>query len=828
MHTPPQPPVTVDPYTMGPPLDPITSLRAALRGHYEIEREIGQGAYATVYLARDLKHERKVAIKVLHADPTSETGELRFIREIRLLARLQHPNILPLHDSGHVEALLYYVMPYVSGETLRDRIDRERQLPFEAACSIARDVADALAYAHSQGIIHRDIKPENVLLSAGHPILADFGIARAIDLAGVRQITRTGMESPGTPAYMSPEQLMGDKEIDGRSDTYSLGCVLFEMLTGKPPFSGKEGFVKRFTESPASPSSIRKDIPGWMDHVVEKALARSPNDRYQTAQELVAALAGAGKVSEESQISGDAASVRANPGEAPSQESAIESANVRISGPRTSWWIAAAAVLVALTAFALFVLPSNWRDRFPGSSDSGAIKSIAVLPFSGSADSSQDYFRDGMAEQLIVNLSSVPGLAVASRTSAFTFKDRSNVSAADIGRALRVDNILEGSVRRAGDRLRVFVQLTNTQSGRGIWSRTFEVDRTDIFAMQDSISNAILENLRVRLAGSTARRVSHPGTSNLAAYDLYLRARHQFNKFEEAPLRESIRLYNQAIELDPRYAQAWAGIAESWCYLADDYVAPRIAYPAARQAAERALSFDSTLADAHAARGTALYSYEWNFAEGRVETNIALGLDPHSFLAQVALQGLFLAAGEPDSALTVLKAAHASDPLSVLNALVLGRFYGIVGRPQESINEYQRAVQLAPSVTPIAMVAIGEALIAQGNTAEADSTFGRARKMLGPDMEFMLASGEAALGHRAEALRLVGKMEARSRLTYVRPELIAAVYVRLGDRDKAFYWLNKAFEARSPYLLALKVDRQWNPIRNDPRFSTLTRKIGLP
>ena len=292
MLQPPQPHNAADPSPMAPPLDPIASLRAALRGHYEIEREIGQGAFATVYLARDLKHERKVALKVLHADPTSETGELRFIREIRLLARLQHPNILPLHDSGHVESLLYYVMPYVSGDTLRDRIDRERQLAPDVSCNIARDVADALAYAHGQGIIHRDIKPENILLSAGHPVLADFGIARAIGLAGVRQLTRTGMGSPGTPAYMSPEQLMGDKELDGRSDTYSLGCVLYEMLTGRPPFTGKEGFVKRFTEPPPKVSSVRKDLPEWMDDVVSTALARSPNDRYQAAQDLANALNG--------------------------------------------------------------------------------------------------------------------------------------------------------------------------------------------------------------------------------------------------------------------------------------------------------------------------------------------------------------------------------------------------------------------------------------------------------------------------------------------------------------------------------------------------------
>ena len=273
-----------------PLTDPIASLRAALRARYEFERQIGQGAFATVYLARDLKHERKVAIKVLNTDSESETGEIRFIREIRLVARLQHPNILPLHDSGHVEAQLYYVMPYVMGETLRVRMHRERQMGVEAACAIARETADALAYAHGQGIVHRDIKPENILLSGGHAIVADFGIARAIDVGGVKQLTNTGVAGPGTPAYMSPEQLLGDRPVDSRSDIYSLGCVLYEMLAGKPPFPGKDGFVKRFTEPPPHLSSLRRDAPPWLDGVIARALAKDPSDRFATATDMVAAL----------------------------------------------------------------------------------------------------------------------------------------------------------------------------------------------------------------------------------------------------------------------------------------------------------------------------------------------------------------------------------------------------------------------------------------------------------------------------------------------------------------------------------------------------------
>ncbi|HKR08456.1 MAG TPA: protein kinase [Gemmatimonadaceae bacterium] len=271
--------------------DLIAPIRAAIAGRYEILRELGHGAFATVYLANDLRHDRHVAIKVLNADPASETGELRFLREIRVLAKLQHPNILPLIDSGHVEAMLYYVMPFVSGETLRAKMHRERQMALPAALSIARESADALACAHGQGIIHRDIKPENILLSGDHPIIADFGIARAIDVAGVRQLTQTGMGSPGTPMYMSPEQLLGDKEVDTRSDIYALGCVLYEMLTGSLPFGGKEGFVRRFTEAPPAPSLLRPGLPTAVDAIVSKAMAREPRDRYTTAREFADALA---------------------------------------------------------------------------------------------------------------------------------------------------------------------------------------------------------------------------------------------------------------------------------------------------------------------------------------------------------------------------------------------------------------------------------------------------------------------------------------------------------------------------------------------------------
>jgi serine/threonine protein kinase/tetratricopeptide (TPR) repeat protein len=506
MLQPPQPHHAADPSPMAPPLDPIASLRAALRGHYEIEREIGQGAFATVYLARDLKHERKVALKVLHADPTSETGELRFIREIRLLARLQHPNILPLHDSGHVETLLYYVMPYVSGETLRDRIDRERQLVPDVACNIARDVADALAYAHAQGVIHRDIKPENILLSAGHPVLADFGIARAIDLAGVRQLTRTGKGSPGTPAYMSPEQLMGDNELDGRSDTYSLGCVLFEMLTGKPPFSGKEGFVKRFTEEPPSPSSVRKDLPPWIDVIVTTALARSPNDRYQTAHELVTALTAADTNSAEShsgeRIPLDPTHHQSGPQDARPKKYDSEDVRIalmvargegigkhvsfsgggtsapwlaRIRNHRTSLAVGAAVLLIAAIAVARNKIPTLRNSLFAGDVDSTR---VALLPFAGNGSQRE---RDRITNGLYASLSEWRGLHL--------------VSDQDVADAARADgpptstHAAAALARRLG-------------AGRFIWGQVSTDDPSQARAqLYDVSSDAVIKSIRFQETG---------------------------------------------------------------------------------------------------------------------------------------------------------------------------------------------------------------------------------------------------------------------------------------------------------------------------------------
>src|SRR5436189_2910499 len=419
----------------------LDRLQEALAGRYTIERELGRGGMATVYLAEDVKHGRPVALKVLSPQLAASLGTERFLGEIQIAARLTHPHILPLHDSGEADGLPYYVMPYVEGESLRGRLIHERQLPIEDALRIAREVADALEYAHHRDIVHRDIKPENILFQTGHAVVSDFGIARAINVAGTSRMTGTGI-AVGTPGYMSPEQAGGVDELDGRSDVYSLGCVLFEMLAGGPPFTGWSAhaiLARQVLEPLPRLRTFRDTVPEWLELVVARALANAPGDRFAGVAEFIAALSSPTPATR-----ADAAPARAHTTPAPEH-------------------------------------------------------SIAVLPFVNlSADPENGYFCDGMTEEILNALSAVPSLRVASRTSSFVFKDATQ-DVQTIGEKLRVRTVLEGSVRRADVKLRVTAQLINVADGFHLWSHTYEREMKDVFAVQDEIARAIVNALKVKL-----------------------------------------------------------------------------------------------------------------------------------------------------------------------------------------------------------------------------------------------------------------------------------------------------------------------------------------
>lgn len=580
MLQPRQPQNAAESSPIAPALDPIAPLRAALNGHYEFEREIGQGAYATVYLARDLKHERKVAIKVLNADPTSETSELRFVREIRMLARLQHPNILPLHDSGHVEAILYYVMPFVAGETLRNRMDRERQLPLEDAICIAQEAADALASAHAQGIIHRDIKPENILLSASHAIVADFGIARAIDMAGIKQLTRTGRGSPGTPAYMAPEQLLGEGDTDARSDIYSLGCVLYEMLTGKAPFAGKEGFAKRFMDAAPVPSLLRDTVPAWADDIVATSLSRNPNDRFVSAGLFARALAlglARQRMTPRKSRSGAPPHEDTRIGEVPE----ISPGNVQAALPPAtvsprldesplrgfSKWIRAhqreaaggTVALVALATAVTFSGSSNLRGSF-GRSVVDSTRFV-ILPFvandkQSEAIAARETNKLYEAFRAWDGLNLVPDLEVDEAVA--QGKSPRNLSdALSFARKFGAGQLIWGHVTTVGGSLRTRAELYDLQRpNTGVRELILSGVGTDNYSTAVTALLARRDRPVAALGGDV-------GTHNFTAWQAYNRGHVALSQWD---LADATADFARAVGVDPEFpaARLWLGQVQEW------------------------------------------------------------------------------------------------------------------------------------------------------------------------------------------------------------------------------------------------------------------------
>jgi serine/threonine-protein kinase len=738
-------------------------LDSGLTGRYTIMRELGHGGMATVFLAQDLRHDREVALKVLRPEISASIGAERFLREIKMAARLNHPHILPVYDSGEAEGLLFYVMPNMEGRSLRELLDRERQLPLDEALRITREVAAALDYAHRHHVVHRDIKPENILLHEGAALVADFGIGKAMSEGG--SMTQTGM-AIGTPAYMSPEQASGEGGVDGRSDLYSLGCVLYEMLTGEPPFTGPTPqaiIAKRFI-SPIPRVATTRDVPQAVDEAVNRALSRTPVDRFPTAAEFAEALRG---------MSRDGRGSTPEP--------------VKSAPP---------------------------------------VKAIAVLPLTNmSADPENEYFSDGMTEEIINALAKVPGMQVASRTSSFAFKGK-EVDVRQIGDKLGVTSVLEGSVRKVGNRIRITAQLVNVENGYHLWSETYDRQLEDVFAIQDEISRAIVDALRVRLASDAGQLVAP--TKNIDAYNLYLKGRFFFNKFTEQGLRKALDLFQHALLQDPGYARAYAGIADVWCNLADDWVAPEDAYPRAKAAAERALQRDPELAEAITSLGKVLCWHEWDFLGAEQQLERAVALSPNYAEAHYVLGTALPLVGRLSDAIDVLRKAIILDPLSAEMSSWLARFLlyskdyvGAIAQGQKTLELDEHSIR--------STLYIGSAHLALGDAETALEWYrrGQGLERAVRSYDALIVRALAALGRRDEAEAIMARLDEESRQQYVRSEILAMGYAALGDRDKAFAALERAFQARSAGLIYLHLDPGYEPLRGDPRFAELVGRIGL-
>jgi serine/threonine protein kinase/tetratricopeptide (TPR) repeat protein len=607
----------------GPSL-PIERLRESLAHSYSIDRELGRGGMAAVFLAQDCKHDRSVAIKVLHPELAASLGPERFLQEIKLAARLNHPHILPLFDSGTVDGLLYYVMPYVEGESLRERLDREQKLPIEEAVHHGRAIASALDYANRQGIVHRDVKPENVMLYEGEAMVMDFGIAKAVSVAGSDTLTQTGMMI-GTPAYVSPEQAAGEIHLDGRSDQYSLACMLYEMLTGERPFHATTAqglMTKRFTETARPLRALRPTIPEAVERAVAKAMATEPTGRFTTTSQFGQALA---------------------------------------SGSLT-------------TPDETAVLPQSVVS---------AAKSVAVLPFADmSADLDNGYFTDGMAEEIINALTKIQALRVASRTSSFAFKGK-NEDIGEIGKKLKVSTVLEGSVRKMGNRLRITAQLVNVADGYHLWSERYDREMEDVFAIQDDISQAIVKALRVILSEDEKKQIEKPRAVNIEAYDFYLRGRQAAHQSRRKSMDFARQMFEKAIEIDPNYALAYAGMADCYSQLYNQFDAREYNLHQADIASSKALELESGLAEAHLARGLAV-SLSKRYDEAKQYFEQAMQLNPKLFEAAFWYGRAQLSQGNYEEAVRLFQRAIVLRPEDYQAGGFLGMALTSLGRLDEA------------------------------------------------------------------------------------------------------------------------------------------------
>jgi eukaryotic-like serine/threonine-protein kinase len=775
------------------------ALSSALADRYRIERELGAGGMATVYLAHDLKHDRQVAIKVLKPELGAALGAERFLAEVKITARLDHPHVLTLIDSGAVDGTLFYVMPFVRGESLRARLTREKRLGLADALGITRQIASALDHAHRQGVVHRDIKPENILLHEGEAMLTDFGIALAVREAGADRLTSTGL-SLGTPSYMSPEQAAGDRDIDARSDIYSLGAVTYEMLAGEPPVTGASAqatIAKLMTERPTSLCVLRDNVPAAVDTAVLRALAKTPADRFASAREFAEALS-----------SGAAVTL------APRAPAGGRKRLIRLCG----------LILLAIVGVYLFL---RGRGAGPGS----AIRSIAVLPLDNySADSTQDYFAEGMTDELTSDLATISQLRVTSRGSAMQFKGSNRPSTPEIAKALNVDAIVEGSVTRAGERVRINAQLIDARADKHIWAETFERKSSDVLALQAELASAIASAINVRLTPGEQSRLAAAPTVNPEAHDAYLKGRYFFNRPSDENLQKAIAQFEETVRLSPTFAPAYSGLSDAYTWAAynEGFIRAADAKPRAKETAERAVELDSLSAEAHTSLGVfkAWFDYDWEGSER--ELRRAIALNPSYAYAHDQLNQMLGLVGRFDEAIAEGQRAIALDPLSpsIQTDLVATLVYA--GKPVPARDLAQKAAELDPTFF---FPATEEGILAlqTHNFGEAILMFERARTLDAPPfVTAYLAYAQGMFGDRTRALSTLGELRKMSPGGEVAPFNLALVYLGLGDRGRALDYLEQAYAASSEFLVWLKVDRIYDPLRSEPRFVALMKRLNFP
>jgi serine/threonine protein kinase len=790
-------------------------------GHYRIESLIGTGGMGEVYLATDMTAGRKAALKLLPERFTGDAERLkRFQREAHAVVALNHPNILTVYEIGEHHSTHYIASELIEGETLRQRLMRGR-IEVGEAVDVAIQVASALAAAHEAGIVHRDIKPENIMLRRdGYVKVLDFGIAKlaesafakppshrfgvpgaAVDAAGSMTLAETNLGSIlGTVRYMSPEQACG-RQVDKGTDIWNLGVVLYEMVTGHAPFTGDtpgEAMCSILEMEPPPLTRYIKHTPAELQQIISKTLRKNREERYHSAHELLEKLKDL-------------------------RHKLEFGAELERAAAAPSWlrWTRspAALALVVLAAALALALPFYRHRNLTTSSPPE--KSIAVVPFLDLSETKdQEYFCDGVSEEILHALAKVDGLLVVGRTSSFSFKGKS-VNAREVGEKLNVANVLEGSLRREGNRVRVTAELINARSGFHVWTETYDRELEDVFALQDEITHAIVDALKIKLA------VSLPAHQqpNTGVYDLYLQGLYFSNKSSEEDLRRALSFFQRAVEKDPTFSRAWTGIAKVWYFLADVYVKPLDAYPASKEAALKAIALDEKDAEAHCYLSEAKRVLDWDLAGADEELKRALQLDPNSAPAHFfsALHPLFR--GELKDGLQLILEAEKLDPVSPITSYVATAAYLANDRIDDAVVEGQRTLQLDPNYFYLDSV-LAAAHRERGNFDEAIALYTKAQEATHLPSSG-LAITYARMGRQPEAQNIRAQLLQAREKRYVSAPLIAAVSTALGDKEEAFHWLERAYEEHSGVLQWIAFLPEFRALRSDARFPHLLRRIGV-
>jgi serine/threonine protein kinase/tetratricopeptide (TPR) repeat protein len=734
--------------------------------HYKILEKIGEGGMGVVYKAEDTKLKRTVALKILHPELTrdSEARE-RFLLEARAAASLEHQNICSIYGIDEVENQIFIVMSYVDGLNLKEKIG-SGPLKVNEALNITLQIAEGLAEAHDKGIIHRDIKSANIMIPGkGQVKILDFGLAK---LKGKSGLTKVG-NTLGTAFYMSPEQVLG-KEVDHKTDIWSLGVVLYEMVTGHLPFKGEYDQSIMYTimnEEPEPVTGLRTGIPMEFERILTKTLAKNPEERYQQ----------------------------------------IEGLEIDIISLRKKLEM---GLLKDVTT------------------DTGSKPSIAVLPFRDmSPQKDQDYFCEGIAEEIINSLTQIERIRVISRTSAFVFKDK-NIDAREIGKRLEVDTLLEGSIRKAGNRLRITAQLIIVTDGSHLWSERFDREMEDIFAIQDEITLSVVDNLKIKLLGKEKENIVKHYTDDQEAHNSYLKGRYFWNRRHKVGYKMALEHFQEAIVKDPLFALAYVGIADTYGVRGlFGILPPRKAFTEAKAAAKKAIDIDQTLGEIHASLGFINFYYDWDWQKAEHEFKKALKINPSYAWAHEWYALFLVSMARFDEAIPKAKKALELNPLSIIMNAVAGCVYWIARRFDESIMHLKKAIELDPSFL-LSYVWLGSGYAILGKRDEAIATL-RKGIILAGDMPYalgFLGQGLAMTGQIAEAQAILDQMNQLSSKIYVSPIYKAIVYSGLGKMNKAIKHTTEAFELREPLLAMSKTMLQLD-MRGDSRFLELLKKMGL-